>query len=91
MIIKLLSSDALLDIPEHTRHVSRTSNDPPIIDESTSGQVPRMSTEFSSKFDLPARSTRSSTSDRVDGTDIIQSTTSDKVAAWGVCTSHDPT
>jgi hypothetical protein len=36
MIIKLLSPDTLLDIPEHTRHVSRTSNDPPIIDKSTS-------------------------------------------------------
>jgi hypothetical protein len=91
MIIKLLSPDALLDIPKHTRHVSRTSNNPPIIDKSTSRQVPRMSTKFSSKFDLPARSSRSSTSDGIDGTDVVQSTTSDKVAAWRVCTSHDPT
>ena len=91
MIVKLLSPDALLDIPKHTRHVSRTSNDPPIIDKSTSRQVPRMSTKFSSKFDLPARSSRSSASNRVDGTDVVQSTTSDKVAAWRVCTSHDPT
>jgi hypothetical protein len=91
MIIKLLGPDALLDIPEHTRHVSGTSNNPPIVDESTCRQVPRMSTKFSSKFDLSARPTRSSTSDRIDGTDVVQSTTSDKVTTGGVCTSHDPT
>lgn len=91
VIIKLLSPDTLFDIPEHTRHVTRTSNNPPIIDKSTSRQVPRMSTEFSSKLHLSARPSRSSTSNRVNGTDVVQSTTSDKVAAWRICTSHDPT
>jgi hypothetical protein len=91
VVVEFLSPDTLLDIPEHTRHVSRTSNDPPVIDESTSTQVTRMSTKLSSEFDLSAWSSRSSTSDRIDGTDIIQSTTSDKVTARGVCTSHDPT
>ena len=90
VIIELLGPDTLLDIPEHTRHVSRRSDDASIIDESTRTEVTRMSTEFSGNLDLTTWTTWTGTPDGVNGTDIVETTTSDEISAGCIGTSHDP-
>lgn len=49
-----------------------------------------MSTEFSSNLDLTTWSTWTGTPDGVNGTDVVETTTSDKISAGCVGTSHNP-
>ena len=49
-----------------------------------------MSTELSREFYLATWTSWSGTPDRVDGADIVETTTGDKVSAGRIGTSHDP-
>lgn len=89
MITKLHRPHVILNIPQHTRHIARARNDLAIIDKATARQVTTVRRQLPRNFDLP-RPARSGIAQRIDGTDIVQPATSDKLARRGIGTRHDP-
>lgn len=89
MIIKFHRAHTLLNVPEHTSHITRARYDLTIINESTTRQVSRVRRQFSSHFDLSG-STWTSVPEGIDGTDVVKTTTSDVLSGRCVGASHYP-
>ena len=78
----LLSS---LNVPQHASHVTGRCEDATVVDEATAGEVARVPAKLSCH---PCRAF--SCAQVVDGADVVETTTSDVVAAWRVGASHNP-
>lgn len=85
MVGEFLQLLASLDIPEHTGHVTRRCQDAAVVDEATAREVSRVTRQFSGNTSGTVAGGQV-----VDRTDVVQTTTSDVVAAGSVGTSHDP-
>jgi len=85
MIGKLGNLGARFDIPQHTSHVTRRSDDAAIIDKAAAGEVTGVARKLARN---PSRAF--ARGQIVDGADVIQTTTSDIVTARRIGTSHDP-
>jgi len=85
MVGEFLQLLASLNIPEHTGHVTGRRQDATIVDEATAREVSRMTRQFSSNT-----SGAIAGGEVVNGTDVVQTTTSDVVATGSIGTSHDP-
>lgn len=86
VITKLHNPDTRLDIPQHTGHIPTTGHDLPIIQEPTTTQIARMGTQFPGAVD-PSTVWSPQI---IDGTDVIQAATGDKVSRGSIGTGHDP-
>jgi hypothetical protein len=90
MIVKLHRPDTLFDVPEHARHVSRARHDLPIVDEPTTAEITRMRRQLPGDLYLTTGTSRSCTAQRVDRTNVVQTTAGDKVPRGRVRAGHDP-
>jgi len=93
MIVEIHDPHSCIDIPKHTGHISRTGYDLPIVDEPTATEVTRVSAEFPRRLgSSSSRSSRvvGSRFDRVNGADVVESSTGDEVSGRRVGTGHDP-
>lgn len=86
MVGKLHNLGTRLDIPLHTGHVTRRSQDAAVVDEATAGEVAGVARELAGDTGgaVPVLV------EVVDGADVVETTTGDVVTARSVCASHDP-
>jgi hypothetical protein len=85
MVSEFSNLGASLDIPEHTGHIARGSEDAAIIYEATAGEVSRMAGELTS--DTSRSITRRQI---IHGTNVVETTTGNVVSTRSVCAGHDP-
>lgn len=90
VVLELGDSDALLNVPQHTRHVSTRGHDLPVVDEPTARQIPRVRAQLPRHLHLSSRLSRSRSSQRVDRADVVQSTARNVLPRRRVGTRHDP-
>ena len=85
VIRKFRDLGAGLNIPQHTGHVSRGSDDAAIIDEAAAGQVTRVTRQ------LPSNASGTFARGQVvNGTDVVKTTASHVVSTGRVGARHDP-
>ena len=87
VVAELHNADTSLDIPEHAGHISRTGDNLAVIEESAAAEITRMSAQFASTLDVASIFAVQV----VNGTDIVETTTGDKVSGGGIGTGHNPT
>jgi hypothetical protein len=86
MITELNNTDSGFNVPKHTGHITGRSHNLTIIYESAARQVPRVSRKFACALVHAALFVVQV----VDGTDIVKTTTSNKVSRRRVCACHNP-
>lgn len=86
VIIVLLNPNPILNVPEHTSHITGTSQNLPIIQEPAARQVSRMRRELSRNFNgsLP-------TPKVINRADVVETSTSYPVPRRRIRARHDPT
>lgn len=77
---------ARLNIPLHTSHVTRRGKDAAVVDEAAAGKVAGVARQLAGD----ARGAIALLVQVVDGADVVETTTSNKVAAGGVGAGHYP-
>lgn len=85
MVGKLGNFAAGFNVPQHTGHVARRGDDLAVVHKATAGDVSRVSRQLSRD---PRRSI--SSGQVVDGADVVQTTTGDKVPTRRIGAGHDP-
>lgn len=85
MIIKLNNPNPRINIPKHTSHIPRTSQNLSIIQKPTTTQIPRMGTQLPSNFNSPLLNPKI-----INTTNVIQSSTGNKISTRRISASHDP-
>lgn len=85
VVVELHGSNASLNVPEHTRHVTRRGQNLSVIEEPTAREIACMRAELASDLGRAF-----SGSQVVDGADVVETTAGHKVTRWSVRASHDP-
>jgi len=76
MIAELNDSHSSLDVPQHARHVTGTSDDLPVIDKTAATEVTRVSAELAS----PLRVIPVLVVEVLDRADVVQPAASNEIA-----------
>lgn len=84
MVVEFHGARALLNIPEHARHVAGRGDDLPVVYEAAAAQIARVCAELASDLGLAAGC------EGVDGADVVEAAAGDEGAGGRIGDGHDP-
>lgn len=85
VVVEIHDFDSSIDVPKHAAHITTGGKDLAVVQEAAARKISRMCAQLSCHLGGAFTSTQI-----VNRAHVVKSTTSDKVAGWGIGTGHDP-